>query len=104
MGKCSLCIKTKNIIYYDYEFYSKSSVKLCYSCLKMLGWGTELKELLPRLHTCPECHQKYISKKANPIKCGVCWSKYFGTYGARLIDVLEGLPEEKPQHELMAYV
>ncbi len=74
-SNCTCCRKPQNIIYWDWT--PGTSIKLCYSCLKFLGWDTELKEIMPQLHKCPECNKRYLSKKINPIKCGICWGKYF---------------------------
>jgi hypothetical protein len=74
---CILCRQNKNIIYWDYDFQNKYSIRLCYQCLKFLNWETEIKQILPQLNKCSECDEKYLSKKPNPIKCGICWGKLY---------------------------
>jgi hypothetical protein len=74
---CTLCCQEKNIIYWDYDFFKKLSIRLCFECLKFLNWENELKQILPQLYKCPECGQRHLSKKPNPIKCGICWGKLY---------------------------
>ena len=74
---CSCCNKKNPIVYFDYDFGSKTSIKLCYSCLEHLGWHTELAELFPIVKKCNECKQFYLSKKATSTKCYVCWNAFF---------------------------
>ena len=103
MITCTCCQNPENLIYWDYEHNSKTKIRLCYSCLKFLGWDTELKEILPKLKVCPVCKKRFTSKKPNPTKCGVCWRKFFGT---PLKDLIMDIPKLPPleQGELVAYV
>ena len=95
---CTLCQEPKNIIYWDYGL--KTPIRLCYECILFLDWQTELKEILPKLHKCNICRGRYISKKNNPIKCGLCWAKYFNNMPEKQEEKIH-IPE---QQKVMAYV
>jgi hypothetical protein len=74
---CSHCSKTNPIVYNDYDFGSKTSIKLCWDCLKFLGWNTEMGDLFPLVKKCNGCKQFYLSRKASSTKCYVCWNEFF---------------------------
>lgn len=76
MAKCSCCSENKNIVYWDY--CHPKSIKICWACLGVLGWETEMRAVRPKLLNCVACRQKFIPKQQNQNKCGVCWQKLLG--------------------------
>ncbi len=91
---CSCCGKQNPIVYSDYEFKDKLQIKLCWDCLSVLGWNTEMGILFPHVKKCGDCKQLYLSKKADSKKCYVCWNNFFNPK----INVTE--IEEEPHFEL----
>ena len=91
---CSRCSKEKNIVYYDY--CKDFRLRLCYSCLQELGWKEDLKQILPKLHICPECSSRYLSNRQNPKECGLCWKKIF----LRPIDLIKETRPYNPQKKV----
>lgn len=78
---CSHCGEHRPIVYTDWASAgdmngSESvSVKLCWSCLDVLGWEKEMRAILPLIRCCSDCKQKFIPKKSTQTRCGPCWFK-----------------------------